>query len=280
MSSSQTRGAMIPASAPDPALFGAPIRAGGLVAAPVADATGIDALLALRALAFRGDASADDRDGFDAACLHLRIGRAHGPALATLRLQPQPEGRISGYAASCHDLSALAAAPGPALELGRLCLHPEHAAPAGRAEDGAAGADLMRLVWASVARLTDRCGAARLIGCSSFPGSDPAAHAAALGLLAQRHLGPPALRPARKAPETRPLSDWAAAATPWGAAGMPPLLRAYLALGGWVADHLVIDRDLGTCHIFTCVEIATMPEGRKRLLRAMAGDSAGGNPGT
>ena len=34
--------------------------------------------------------------------------------------------------------------------------------------------------------------------------------------------------------------------------------------------HLVIDPDLGTCHIFTCVEIETMPEARKRVFLRMA----------
>ena len=59
---------------------------------------------------------------------------------------------------------------------------------------------------------------------------------------------------------------------------MPPLLRAYLALGGWVGSDLVIDRELGTSHVFTCVEIAAMPEPRKRLLCALAGEVAGVSP--
>ena len=41
---------------------------------------------------------------------------------------------------------------------------------------------------------------------------------------------------------------------------MPPLLRSYLALGGWVSDHAVVDPGLQTMHVFTGVEI-----GRSRL---------------
>jgi putative hemolysin len=52
---------------------------------------------------------------------------------------------------------------------------------------------------------------------------------------------------------------------------MPPLLRTYLMMGGWVSDHAVIDRHLNTLHVFTGVEIGTIPATRKRLLRALAG---------
>ena len=50
----------------------------------------------------------------------------------------------------------------------------------------------------------------------------------------------------------------------------PPLLRSYLAMGGWVSDHAVIDRQMGTLHVFTGLEIAGIPPNRARLLRALA----------
>jgi putative hemolysin len=52
---------------------------------------------------------------------------------------------------------------------------------------------------------------------------------------------------------------------------MPPLLKTYLMMGGWVSDHAVIDRQMNTLHVFTGVEIVAIPETRKRLLRAVAG---------
>jgi L-ornithine Nalpha-acyltransferase len=51
---------------------------------------------------------------------------------------------------------------------------------------------------------------------------------------------------------------------------MPPLLKTYLMMGGWVSDHAVVDRDLGTMHVFTGVEISAIPPARKRLLRSVA----------
>jgi putative hemolysin len=52
-------------------------------------------------------------------------------------------------------------------------------------------------------------------------------------------------------------------------AAMPPLLRTYLMMGGWVSDHAVIDRAMNTLHVFTALEIGTIPEARKTRLRAL-----------
>ncbi len=51
---------------------------------------------------------------------------------------------------------------------------------------------------------------------------------------------------------------------------MPPLLRSYLLMGGWVSDHAVVDRQMNTLHVFTGLEISAIPAARKRLLRAVA----------
>lgn len=53
--------------------------------------------------------------------------------------------------------------------------------------------------------------------------------------------------------------------------GIPPLLRAYLAMGGRVGQEAVIDRDLDTLHVFTLVDVAAMPAGRLAALQALAG---------
>ena len=52
---------------------------------------------------------------------------------------------------------------------------------------------------------------------------------------------------------------------------MPPLLRTYLLMGGWVSDHAVVDRHMNTLHVFTGLEINAIPPARKRLLRGVAG---------
>jgi len=53
------------------------------------------------------------------------------------------------------------------------------------------------------------------------------------------------------------------------------LLRSYLAMGGWVSDHAVIDAQMDTLHVLTAVEIATIPPARARILRMIAADALG-----
>ena len=52
-------------------------------------------------------------------------------------------------------------------------------------------------------------------------------------------------------------------------ARLPPLLKTYLMMGGWVSDHAVVDHHMRPLHVFTGVEITKIPAARKRLLRAM-----------
>ncbi|MEZ5687014.1 MAG: ornithine-acyl-ACP acyltransferase, partial [Paracoccaceae bacterium] len=49
-----------------------------------------------------------------------------------------------------------------------------------------------------------------------------------------------------------------------------PLLRSYLTMGGMVSDHAVIDRDLGTVHVFTMLDTTRIPPARLQALRALA----------
>jgi putative hemolysin len=132
--------------------------------------------------------------------------------------------------------------------MGRLCVAP--GAPH--------GADALRVAWGAVAALVDAAGVRLLFGCASFPGTDPEPHRAAFAHLARHHAAPAAWAPGRRARETvdlaGPVPDRVAALR-----AMPPLLRAYLALGGWTGDHAVIDRDLGTLHVLVAVETARVP---------------------
>lgn len=225
----------------------------------------IAAAQALRGRCFRGEGMRD-ADEFDARARHFLIETRDEGALAgcfralVLAGETGPE---HSYSAQYYDLSALASGSGPWCELGRFCVAPEWTDP-----------DILRLGWAALARLVDGVGARGLIGCSSFSGTDWRAYQDAFALLAARHLAPALLRPGRRAPETvaypemvtaRPLDLRAAQAQ------MPPLLRTYLSMGGWVSDHAVIDRDLGTLHVFTAIDIAAIPPARARALRELAG---------
>jgi hypothetical protein len=95
-------------------------------------------------------------------------------------------------------------------------------------------------------------------------------------MLSERHIAPPRWRPGIKAPQVlRFVQRFEARARipdrRQGMLRMPPLLRSYLAMGGWVSDHAVVDTDLNTLHVFTGLEIQAIPAARARALRAVAG---------
>ena len=200
-----------------------------------------------------------DVDAYDSLCLHVMVG-GDGRLLGTCRVMLMPDGAAlsASYAASAYDLAPLASYPRPVMEVGRFCAAP------------GATADMLRLAWGALTGLVDAHGVGLLIGCSSFPGADPGRHAAALALLGAHHRGPAALTPGRRAAQTVPLvgsvPDRRAALS-----GLPPLLRSYLGLGGWVGDHAVVDAAMDTVHVFTALEVEAVPPARARALRALAG---------
>lgn len=237
-----------------------PLRLGRFALTECPDGAGSPAQ-ALRALCFRAGQS--DRDDLDPACRHFVV-TTEGNTVAAFRLMLLPDmSRIAAsYSARFYDLSLLSRQSGAAIELGRFCLHPDWHDP-----------DILRLAWAGLTRLVDAASVRFLFGCSSFHGTDPAAHLDAFAHLARHHLAPADCAPVRRGEavdypaltQARPLDAKAALAA------LPPLLRTYLAMGGWISDHAVIDRDLQTMHVFTGVEIARIPPARARLLRALAG---------
>lgn len=228
-----------------------------------AGAADVAAAQALRSLCFR--TPQPDRDAHDARCTHVLVeDAASGALVCCFRLLPllSGAGLAGSYAAQFYDLAALAAFPGPMAELGRFCIHPDSPDP-----------DILRIAWGAMTAFVDAMGVRMLFGCSSFAGTDPAAYADSFALLRQRHLAPPRWRPGVRAAEVVRY----AAGPPRRADAklallrMPPLLRTYLMMGGWVSDHAVVDRDLNTLHVFTGLEIGAIPAARKRLLRAVAG---------
>ena len=231
----------------------------------------IRAAQTLRYRAFIAGSDATDRpderdeDAFDSVCQHVLIETVRdGRLVACFRLLPLNSGaEISGsYAAQFYELSALGAYSGRMVEMGRFCVDPDLSDP-----------DILRVAWAAMTRYVDDTGADMLFGCSSFQGCDAATYYDAFAMLRDRHLAPKRWLPKVKAPN---VFDFARRLrrTPDAKSAMrtmPPLLRGYLAMGGWVSDHAVIDRDLGTLHVFTGLEIAAIPPARARLLRGAAG---------
>ncbi|PVA11514.1 ornithine-acyl-ACP acyltransferase [Pelagivirga sediminicola] len=218
---------------------------------------------ALRVAAF--GLSAPDLDTIDEACLHIVIeDRRRACVVGCFRMMPLASGAqiARSYSARFYDLGRLSRKRSPMTELGRFCIHPATRDP-----------DILRAAWAAITAHVDAAGVQMLFGCTSFRGIDPAPYASAFDLLARGHLAPPDWAPGRRAAHTVPLRAGQGAG---GLHALPPLLRSYLAMGGKVSDHAVVDAQMNTLHVFTGVEIAAIPPARQRLLRADARAVSGG----
>ena len=245
---------------PDPG-FGE-LRSGHLAVRIATTQAEIDAAQALRYRIFYDEmgahpdpatkASRRDRDRFDAVADHLLvIDHAIGPGpegvVGTYRLiRREAADRAGGfYSADEYDLSAVLAFPGRVMELGRSCVD---AAYRNRA--------VMQLLWRGIAAYVFHHDVALMFGCASLHGTDPDALAAELSYLYAHHLAPPALRP-RALPgryvDMR-RTDPARLDRLRTLAALPPLIKGYLRLGGFVGDGAVIDAQFNTIDVAIVVK--------------------------
>lgn len=241
-----------------------PLSCGHFGARLAASSADLQAAQKLRNLAFGSGRNGLDADAFDAACLHVLIeDRRNNKLVCCFRLMLLANGTqiCASYSAQFYELSALRDFDGPMLEMGRFCIHPDCHDP-----------DVLRVAWGALSRFVDEAGTKLLFGCSSFNGTGAEAYLDAFALLAHRHLAPKCWLPGVKAPAVFRFAGNLQAGQPDMRAAMramPPLLRSYLAMGGWVSDHAVVDRDLGTLHVFTGLEVGAIPIVRARLMRAV-----------
>lgn len=239
-----------------------PIRKGKLIARLVQGRAELDRVMAFRRVAFARVKGAEE-DAQDALSTHVVVEQA-GEMQAYFRVMlfGWGAGLAQGYAARFYDVGPLSGYARPIAEMGRFCVAP-----------GGVHPDVLRLAWGAMTRIVDEGQAGLLVGCSSFRGAGWQSHRAALALLAAEFVGPAEHLPGRKAGE---VVDYPALVGPMvdrraSLAGLPPLLRTYLGMGGWVSDHAVADRELNTLHVFTCVEVDRVPPARAASLRAVAG---------
>ena len=201
----------------------------------------------LEALATRRDA-----DAFDAVADHLLVldharGAGAGAVVGTYRLiQREGAARIGRfYSADEYDLGPINAFPGRVLELGRSCVD---AAYRGRA--------VMQLLWRGIAAYVAEHGIDLMFGCGSLPGTDPEALAQELTYLYGHHLAPPALR-VRALPERyvdMRRRDPMSVDSRQASLLLPPLIKGYLRLGGFVGDGAVIDKQFNTTDVAIIVK--------------------------
>jgi len=192
-----------------------------------------------------------DFDSFDEYCDHiLMIDHAIGPGAAgvvgTYRLLRRSAAVRRGqfYSVDEYDISQLLAFPGEILELGRSCIAAGHRQRS-----------ILALLWRGIADYILFHDIGVMFGCASLPGVDPKAHALALSYLHHQHLAPANFR-ARALPEryvdmNMMPRDKVSART--ALAQLPPLIKGYLRLGGFVGDGAVVDRQFHTTDVSVVV---------------------------
>jgi L-ornithine Nalpha-acyltransferase len=193
-----------------------------------------------------------DTDRFDEDCDHLLVldhdrGSAADAVVGTYRLIRRATAeRLGGfYSADEYDIAPLVAHPGEILELGRSCVDPAYRQR-----------PTMQLLWRGIAAYVFHHGIGLMFGCASLPGTDPDALAVPLSYLHHFHLAPAGLRP-RALPwryvEMRRL-DRAGIDPSSAVAALPPLIKGYLRLGGFVGDGAVIDEQFNTTDVCILVK--------------------------
>jgi putative hemolysin len=238
------------------------LRAGNLGVRIAATEAELDASQALRYRVFFEELGATappglravrrDRDMFDPFADHLIVvDHAIGPGpegvVGTYRLILEDAAARAGrfYSASEYDISRLISFPGRKLELGRSCV-----------DAGYRGRAAMQLLWRGIAAYIFVHHVDVMFGCASLPGTDPDAIAMELTYLYHNHLAPPALRPralpGRMVNMRRLPPD---SFDPRRAMSLlPPLIKGYLRLGGYIGDGAVIDHDFNTTDVAVVVK--------------------------
>jgi L-ornithine Nalpha-acyltransferase len=239
-----------------------PIIAGGLEARLARSEADIDAAQALRYRVFYEELGARptarhrrlrrDFDDFDAICDHILVvdrdrgAHAHG-VVGTYRVLRRSRVRtdLGFYSADEYDISRLEAYPGEILELGRSCV-----------DTGYRTLSTMQLLWRSIAAYITLHDIGLLFGCASLQGTNLDALAGQLSYLYHYHLAPPELRPRARSErytEMR-LLDEEDVDPKRVMSELPPLIKGYLRLGGFIGDGAVIDHQFNTTDVSVIVK--------------------------
>ena len=158
------------------------------------------------------------------------------------------------YCAGEYDLSPLVTSGRPIAELGRSCVDAAHR-----------GGAVLHLLWRGLADYVAENNIEILFGVASFPGVDPAEHADGLSWLAARYLAPKPLRVSALSAGGHPLAMKAEHEIDklQAVRQIPPLLKSYLGMGGWVGEGAYVDREFNTVDVCLIMDMNQIPAHRK-----------------
>ena len=199
-----------------------------------------------------------DQDEFDAIADHLLVvdhdfGEGAESVVGTYRLIRQEAADAFGrfYSEGEYDITALKNFSGRKLELGRSCT-----AAAYRSRM------VLQLLWRGIAAYVFHYGIELMFGCASLNGTNPDTLAEELTYLTTHHNAPETIRPvalAERYVEMRRLPP--ESINPKQALmRLPPLIKGYLRLGGFVGEGAVIDSQFNTTDIAIVVQTDLVTE--------------------
>ncbi len=257
-------------------LLGAPASSAEIVKVVAGDfevrlaesAAEIDAALALRYRVFYEEMTAHptpemaargrDFDAYDEVCDHLLVldrRRGDGPEgiVGTYRLIRRSAAAKIGrfYSSAEYDVQPMIDYPGEVLEVGRSCI-----------DKDARNTATMQMLWRGIALYSFRYDIKIMFGCASLPGTDPSQHAQAMSYLYHHHLAPPGIRVRALASRYVKMDVLEPGSyDPRKAmARVPPLIKGYLRLGGFVGEGAVIDPEFNTTDVFITVKTEIITE--------------------
>jgi len=244
------------------ALTSGDLRMGHLEVRLAETSSEVEAALALRYRVFYEEMRArptaemetlrQDFDAYDGVCDHLLVldhskGTGAQAVVGTYRLIRRHVAAQIGsfYSSDEYDIGRLESYPGEVLELGRSCVDAAHR-----------NRPTMQLLWRGIYAYVFQYDIRLMFGCASLPGTTPADLALPLSYLYYHHLAPPALRPValpHRFVDMRMLEP--EQVDPRRAlASLPPLIKGYLRLGGFVGDGAVIDHQFNTTDVSIVVK--------------------------
>lgn len=194
-----------------------------------------------------------EQDRFDAYFDHLLlIDTAQSDAVVGVYrlLRADQAGRAGQfYSEDEYDLGVLRQSGRRLLELGRSCLAKPYRGGPG-----------MYHLWQGLADYVEAHGIEILFGVASFHGTDPQPLAQPLSLLHHRHLAPPELRVRARSDRFQRMDLIAEEALDRRAAMLqvPPLIKAYLRLGGHVGEGAYIDYAFNTTDVCLIMDTAQL----------------------
>lgn len=206
-----------------------------------------------------------ERDQFDPVFDHLvlidtrRDRAALDHVVGVYRVLPGDRG-ARFYSEDEYDLDVLKDGGRRLLELGRSCVR-----------DGYRNGVALHLLWTGLADYVRARDIDVLFGVASLHGTNIKKLAAPLSLMHHKHLAPPELRVSAWDDVYQPMDLIPPDAIDRVSAmrAVPPLIKSYLKLGGYVGDGAFVDHAFNTTDVCLVIDIDQMsPTARARYVRS------------